>query len=198
MTVAPMRVFLAWEDVPKVRAILSDERGLHEERGQNDGSCEKYQRAIGGEEAVQRKDSWCLYFVLWGFLELVAGEMRALRFLVPRVTGSCEEFRRAARANGQLMPVGTAPLPGDIGLVVHTGTDHAHHAFFVGTAEPENPGVGITTAEGNSNATGGSNGDGAYVRDKRWGPGDPCTHGGKNHYELVRLTDPSIPRPEWV
>lgn len=194
-----MKQYVAWEDVAKVREILADEQGKHEERGQNDGSCEKYQRAIGGEEAVDRHDSWCLYFVLWGYLQ-VFGLLAVLRQLVPTITGSCEQFRQAAKKTGRLMPIGTAPLPGDIGLVVAgVGTDaHAHHAFLVATREPENPGAGITTEEGNSNNTGGSNGDGAYVRDKRWGPTDPCLHGGVNHYELVRLTDPDLPCPEWL
>lgn len=191
-----MRVYLAWDDVPKLLQIAAGEDGRHEEQGQNSGTCAVYQRAIGGEEAVQRRDSWCLYFVLWCLLDLLGHEMPALRQLVPKVTGSCEEFRKAARAKGQLLPVGTSPLPGDIGLVVHTAQDHAHHAFLVSRGHIM--GHGVPTIEGNSNNTGGSNGDGTYERDARWGPADPCIHGGQNHYELVRLTDPSIPAPEWL
>ena len=59
-------------------------------------------------------------------------------------------------------------------------------------------GGGVPTTEGNSNDTGGSNGNGTYERDARWGPNDPAVHGGVNHYELVRLTDPSISPPDWL
>lgn len=189
-------LYLSWDDVPSLLQIAAGEDGKHEENGQNRGTCAKYQRAIGGEEAVQRADSWCLYFVLWCFLQLVAEDMAQLRGLVPAVTGSCEDFRQAARRCGRLLPVGTKPLPGDIGLVVNTAANHAHHAFLVGQGAVASGGV--PTDEGNSNDTGGSNGDGAYERTARWGPNDPAVHGGLNHYELVRLTDPTVPPPEWL
>jgi len=190
-------IYLAWEDVPKVRQIAADEAGMHEEHGPNDGTCAIYQRAIGGEEAVQRHDSWCLYFVLWCFLQLLAEDMRQLRFLVPQVTGSCEDFRRAARSRGQLLLVGTVPLPGDIGLVVSRATGRAHHAFLVAATAAENG--ENATIEGNSTNTGGSNGNGTYTRDKRWGRADPAIRpDGANRYELVRLTDPAIPCPDWA
>jgi hypothetical protein len=184
-----MRQYIAWDDVAQILEVLGSELGKHEELGQNDGTCAVYQLAIGGQEAVDRHDSWCLYLALWGILQ-VLGSRKALAGVVPTITGSCEDFRRAARVTGQLMPRGTTPLPGDIGLVVNTATDHAHHAFTVSKSR--------TTLEGNSNDTGGSNGDGEYMRDSRWGPADPCTHGGTNHYELVRLTDPTDPPPAWL
>ena len=189
----PVTLYLAWEDVPKLLAIAAGEDGKHEENGQNDGTCAKYQRAIGGQEAVDRHDSWCLYFVLWCFLALVGEDMAQLRGLVPAVTGSCEDFRQAARRRGRLLPRGTAPLPGDIGLVVNTALDHAHHAFLVGQGRVGNGAV--PTIEGNSNDTGGSNGDGTYERRARWSATDPAVHGDMNHYEIVRLTDPALPCP---
>lgn len=191
-------VFLDYPDIPKVTAILADEVGTHEEHGPNDGTCATYQRAIGGEEAVQRHDSWCLYLVLWGLLQLVGARVM-LAQLVPAVTGSCQDFRLAARRRGQLLPIGTAPRAGDIGLVVRAEDDHAHHAFWLATSRAENAGAGLTTIEGNSNNTGGSNGDGTYTRDKRWGASDPATKpGASNRYELVRITDPTIPVPAWL
>lgn len=162
--------------------VLIAERGTHEENGPNDGTCLKYQRVTGNG----RGDSWCLSFLMWGVLQVV-GAMQALGEVVGIVTGSCEQLRQVARSRGQLMPVGTEPQSGDIGLVVNTAQDHAHHAYLVegrsgmdGSRE---------TIEGNSNDTGGSNGDGTYVRNSRFGPTDPCMrHGAKNHYELVRIS----------
>jgi hypothetical protein len=189
-------VYLDTHDVPSLCQIAAGEDGLHEELGQNKGTCSKYQLAIGGQEAVDRSDSWCLYFVLWCLLELVGEDRHQLHQLVPAVTGSCEDFRQAARKRGALMARGSAPEPGDIGLVVNTDANHAHHAFLVGRVWYKDGSRG--TIEGNSNNTGGSNGDGVYERTKRWGINDPCTHGGLNHYELVRLTDPSLPSLPWV
>jgi hypothetical protein len=75
------------------------------------------------------------------------------------------------------MPVGTAPQFGDIGLVVNTAANHAHHAFFVGDGPGEDD--SMETLEGNSNDTGGSNGDGAYRREKRWGERSRACTGGQ-------------------
>lgn len=172
---------LSWDTIKDLNAILVAELGKHEEKGPNAGTCEKYQRVTGNGPG----DSWCLSFLMWGVLQVVS-TMEALRQVFGTVTGSCEDLRRVARQRGQLMPVGTAPQMGDIGLVVNTAQNHAHHAFYVkdGPGEDES----METIEGNSNDTGGSNGDGTYRREKRWGADDPCVHGGQNHYELIRIS----------
>lgn len=172
---------LSWETLKDLKAALVAELGKHEEKGPNVGTCEKYQHVTGNGPG----DSWCLSFLMWGVLQVV-GAMEALRQVFGIVTASCEELRTIARQRGQLMPVGTAPQFGDIGLVVNTAANHAHHAFFVGDGPGEDD--SMETLEGNSNDTGGSNGDGAYRRQKRWGPDDPCVHGGQNHYELIRVS----------
>lgn len=172
---------LSWETLKDLKAILVAELGKHEEKGPNVGTCEKYQRVTGNGPG----DSWCLSFLMWGVLQVVSA-MDALRHVFGIVTGSCEQLREIARQRGQLMPIGTAPQFGDIGLVVNTAANHAHHAFFVGGGPGEDD--SMESLEGNSNDTGGSNGDGAYRREKRWGPADTCVHGGQNHYELIRIS----------
>jgi hypothetical protein len=172
---------LSWDTLRDLKATLVAELGKHEESGPNEGTCLKYQRVTGNGPG----DSWCLSFLMWGVLQVV-GVMDSLRTVFGIVTASCEDLRQIARKRGQLMPIGTPPQFGDIGLVVNTAEHHAHHAFFVGDGPGEDD--SMETLEGNSNDTGGSNGDGAYRRQKRWGPDDPCVHGGLNHYELVRIS----------
>jgi hypothetical protein len=172
---------LSWDAIATLARFLVDELGTHEENGPNDGTCLKYQLVTGNGKG----DSWCLSFLMWGVLQVVSTR-DALRQVFGIITGSCEELRQVARKRGQLMPVGTAPQLGDIGLVVDTAADHAHHAFFVKDGPGEDD--SMETLEGNSNDTGGSNGDGAYRRQKRFGVNDPTMQpGAKNHYELIRI-----------
>jgi hypothetical protein len=172
---------LSWDAIKTLSRILVDELGTHEENGPNVGTCAKYQRVTGNGPG----DSWCLSFIMWGVLQCVS-TMDALRQVFGIITGSCEELRQVARKRGQLMPVGTAPQMGDIGLVVNTEADHAHHAFFVKDGPGEDD--SMETIEGNSNNTGGSNGDGVYRRQKRFGVDDAAMQdGATNHYELVRI-----------
>lgn len=171
---------LAWNAINDLKQTLVGELGTHEERGPNKGTCHKYQVVTGNDDG----DSWCLSLLMWGVLQIVGGG-QALKEVFGIVTGSCEQLREIARKRGQLMPVGTPPQLGDIGLVVNTAENHAHHAFFVGAGPGEDN--SMETLEGNSNNTGGSNGDGEYRREKRWRTDDPCVNGGQNHYELVRI-----------
>jgi hypothetical protein len=173
---------LSWDAIAELTQALVGERGLHEEQGQNIGTCIKYQKVTGNGPG----DSWCLSFIMWGVLQVV-DTMQALREVFGTVTASCEDLRKTARERGQLLPRGTDPQTGDIGLVVNTEADHAHHAFYV----KEGPGEdgSMETVEGNSNNTGGSNGDGTYIREKRFGTADPAMlPGGLNHYELIRVS----------
>lgn len=149
------------------------EQGIHEEQGQNIGTCIKYQRVTGNGPG----DSWCASFVCWCFKQI--GELGVL----PRITGSCEELRVAARSKEVLMPIGMLPLPGDIGLVVQNDINHAHHCFIVRSV-PDSVGF-FQTVEGNSNDDGSSNGNGVYALHKRHGVND----GANNHYEFIRLFD---------
>lgn len=171
---------LSWDAIADLKKVLVGELGTHEENGPNIGTCHKYQAVTGNGDG----DSWCLSFLMWGVLQIV-GTKPALRDVFGIITASCEDLREIARRREQLLPIGTPPQLGDIGLVVNTATNHAHHAFLVGDGPGEDD--SMETIEGNSNNTGGSNGDGAYRRQKRWGPDDPCVHGGQNHYELIRV-----------
>jgi hypothetical protein len=182
MTIATVVRLLSWDAIAELKSVLVAELGTHEEKGPNKGTCHKYQVVTGNGDG----DSWCLSLLMWGVLQIV-GAMQALREVFGIVTGSCEELREAARQRGQLMPVGTAPQMGDIGLVVNTAQDHAHHAFgiFDGPGEDNS----METLEGNSNNTGGSNGDGEYRREKRFGDNDPAMQeGATNHYEIIRIS----------
>lgn len=173
--------YLTWSEIEQLTEVLRGEKGFHEEQGQNIGSCIKYQRITGNGPG----DSWCLSFVMWGILQVV--ELRkALLDVVGKITGSCQELVDA-NVNRALMPSKTAPIQGDIGLVVRNSDNHAHHAFLVGPGPGEDG--SYETLEGNSNATGGSNGDGVYTREKRFGENDPSRDGGggTNHYRLIRI-----------
>lgn len=173
---------LSSDSIADLTQVLIAELGTHEENGPNDGTCAKYQKVTGNGKG----DSWCLSFLMWGVLQIV-GILSALREVFGIITASCEELRQISRKREQLMPRGTPPMTGDIGLVVNTLQNHAHHAFYV------EGGSGMDgsqeTIEGNSNDTGGSNGDGTYVRNSRFGPNDSCMKpGATNHYELVRIS----------
>jgi hypothetical protein len=173
---------LSWDSIAELKQVLVGELGTHEERGPNAGTCHKYQEVTGNDDG----DSWCLSLLMWGVKE-IAGSYTALREVFGIVTGSCQQLRDVARSRGQLMPPGTPPQMGDIGLAVNTAQDHAHHAFgiFDGPGEDDS----METLEGNSNNTGGSNGDGEYRREKRFGVHDPAMQdGAQNHYELIRIT----------
>lgn len=173
---------LSWSAIADLKKILVAELGTHEEKGPNKGTCHKYQVVTGNSDG----DSWCLSFLMWGVLQIV-GTIQALREVLGIVTGSCEQLREVARKRGQLLPVGTPPQLGDIGLVVDTAANHAHHAFLVGDGPGEDD--SMETLEGNSNDTGGSNGDGAYRRQKRFGVSDPAMQpSANNHYELIRFS----------
>lgn len=172
---------LSWGTISDLKNVLVGELGTHEENGPNDGTCSKYQEVTGNGKG----DSWCLSFLMWGVLQIVS-DKQSLREVFGIVTASCEELREIASKRSQLLPIGSAPQLGDIGLVVNTAQNHAHHAFFVGDGAGEDN--SMETLEGNSNNTGGSNGDGAYRREKRWGVDDPCVNGGQNHYELIRIS----------
>jgi hypothetical protein len=104
--------------------------------------------------------------------------------LLPRITGSCEEMRQAARYKMLMVPRTEQPAAGDIGVVVNTAANHAHHMFLVEDA-PNADGV-FPTIEGNSNDNGSANGDGVYERNKRRvGGGGP-----QDHYEFIRCFIP--------
>lgn len=156
----------------KVEALIQTakgEIGTHEENGPNDGTCAKYQAVTGNEAG----DSWCLSFVCWCFKQI------GLLTLLPRVTASCEEMRQAAIAKSLMV---TWPRAGDVGFVVNTAQNHAHHCYIV-EGDPATGTKIFPTIEGNSNTDGSSNGDGTYERDKRFvGGGGPI-----NHYEFMRV-----------
>lgn len=173
---------LSWDLVAELSNTLVAEKGKHEEAGPNIGTCRKYQEVTGNGDG----DSWCLSFIMWGVLQIV-GTREALRQVFGTITASCEDLRKVARHRGQLLPPGTKPQAGDIGLVVDTQANHAHHAFYI----KDGPGEfdEMTTVEGNSNDTGGSNGDGTYIRTTRFGSSDSNMRpGARNHYEVIRVT----------
>jgi hypothetical protein len=173
---------LSWDAIADLKKVLVAELGTHEEKGQNIGTCHKYQVVTGNGDG----DSWCLSLQMWAVLQIVS-TMQALREVFGIVTGSCEELRQVTRQRGQLLPVGTAPQMGDIGLVVNTAMNHAHHAFWIGDGPGEDD--SMETLEGNSNNTGGSNGDGEYRRQQRFSVADAAMQpGALNHYELIRVS----------
>jgi hypothetical protein len=115
---------------------------------------EIFQRFCGG----QRGDSWCddfqcfCYCGVWPHIPLTK-------------SGRCQTTRERASALGWLLPRGTAPQRGDIGLCIDVPKNHAHHIFSV-TSEPTAAGVFHST-EGNTNPAGGSNGYGVFSRKSR-------------------------------
>lgn len=80
-----------------------------------------------------------------------------------------------------LMPRGTLPLPGDIGLVIDAPKDHAHHTFLVTVEKLADHRFG--SFEGNTNPGGGREGYGCFDRTTR-------RMGGLTVYEFIRLPWP--------
>jgi hypothetical protein len=173
--------YLSWPEVERLGQILTAEKGTHEESGPNVGTCAKYQKVTGNDPG----SSWCLSFIMWGLLQLL-GTRAAVLDCIGKITGGCADLL-AANEGRALMPIGTAPIEGDIGLVVRNSDNHAHHAFYIGSGPGEDG--SYWTIEGNSNDTGGSNGDGVYTREKRFGINDPGRDGGggSNHYRILRI-----------
>lgn len=101
-------------------------------------------------------------------------------------SGSCQTLRKRAKALGWLMPRGTTPKKGDIGLVIDTKRDHAHHIFSCSTDMKANK--TFETIEGNTNPGGGREGYGVFERATR-------RMGGTTTYEFIRLPRKGNPRP---
>lgn len=100
-------------------------------------------------------DSWCMSFQMWALLQVFGKD----RFPPLPKSGSCQAVRDVAKKLGWITKT---PASGDIGLLIDTKRDHAHHTFLVTgrmTGAEDFP-----TVEGNTNPAGGREGYGVFPR----------------------------------
>lgn len=97
--------------------------------------------------------SWCAAFVYWCFVT-GAASVRADN-PCPRTAGALRMWTLAPSSQTQL------PEPGDVFVI-----DHGHGLGHVGFVELVNADGSLTTVEGNTNASGGREGDGVYRRSR--------------------------------
>jgi hypothetical protein len=109
--------------------------------------------------------SWCCSFQCWCLFGVWPN--------IPlRKTGSCQQLRERAKTLGWLLPIGSSPQKGDIGLVIDEsaatraklGRDHAHHIFAV-SSQWRGGLQSFDSIEGNTNPAGGREGYGVFERD---------------------------------
>lgn len=113
----------------------------------------------------KKGDSWCADFQCFCYCGVWPHSPL-------RRNGSCQGLRESARTLGWLLPMGTWPQRGDIGLSIDVsaqarakyGRTHAHHAFGVEYSRSSGE---FDTIEGNTNPDGGSNGYGVFLRSVR-------------------------------
>lgn len=175
---SPDLVHPSWAEIDEVIGWYAGEVGFHEEKGQNIGTCIKYQKACGGSSG----ESWCCYFICSGWI------LTKLRKSFPLIiTGSCEELLEDAARKGLVIEIHEEPQYGDLGVVCRKSDDHAHHIFCVTGdpgSEPDSAHDEFPTVEGNTNTDGSSNGTSTCER-TRGGRDDPGLH--NNYYRYIRL-----------
>jgi hypothetical protein len=116
-------------------------------------------------------DSWCDDFQSYT-------EFRIWRKFALKQSGRCQTTRERAALVHWLLPRGSVPKKGDLGLVIDVPRDHAHHIFSVASdVRADNT---FNSIEGNTNPAGGSNGYGVFERTTRriW---------GTSTYEFIRF-----------
>lgn len=122
---------------------------VKEATGANDGPwVEAIQRTTGNKKG----DAWCASFVNFVLQLAFAG-----RSPLP-VTASCDVLLEFARAHNRFT---TDPEPGDIFLVMRTGTDAVH----TGIVSRATSGA-VQTIEGNTNGGGSRDGWGVFARER--------------------------------